>query len=51
MVCRTLNSDTEIGQVGLDYQQIFSNNLEKQASVTLILESKFKKRNKIESEQ
>ena len=28
MVCRTLNSDTEIGQVGLDYQQIFSNNLE-----------------------
>ena len=51
MECRTLNSETELGQVGLDYEQIFSNNLQKQASVTLLMESKFKKRNKIESEQ
>ena len=49
--CSKLNIDTEVGKVGLDYENIFSSNLENQARITLLLESKFEKRKKLESEE
>ena len=46
LVCKMLQCDNEIGQAGQSYNDIYSDNVQMQANVTLLLENKYKRGNK-----
>ena len=47
LTCTMLNSSSEISETGLMYRDIYGTDINKQAKMTILIESKYRKRNKL----
>ena len=46
--CKVVNETAEVAEIGVEYEDIYSENLSKQEKITIILVNKFNIRKKLE---